>query len=142
MTDNKPGIKLESRLKADGGLLLTPLIDMIFLVMIFFVVSASLSLRPSIPVDTPEGESAQADTSSVIDVTLDASGSLYINDQEVSLDSYKQVLEQTMKQEGSRSIMIIGDKTISYNFLMQVLDISRLSGAEELSLEIKRRKNH
>jgi biopolymer transport protein ExbD len=71
-------MRLKRRLEDDGGLLLTPLIDMVFLVVIFFMLNTTLSINPAITVDLPEAYTSQAVIEEEIVVTLTGSGDIYI----------------------------------------------------------------
>ncbi len=73
-------------LKDDDGLLLTPLIDMIFLVVIFFMLNTTLSVNPAIRVDLPPAYTSQAVIEEQIVVTLSRQGEIYIGKTAVSLE--------------------------------------------------------
>ena len=81
-------MRLKRRLEEDSGLVLTPLIDMVFLVVIFFMLNTTLSINPAITVDLPEAYTSQAVIEEEIIVTMTGSGEIYIGKQSVSRDRF------------------------------------------------------
>lgn len=126
-------------LKDDDGLLLTPLIDMIFLVVIFFMLNATLSLNPAIRVDLPPAYTSQAVIEDQIVVTLSRSGELYIGRSQVSLERFTAELKQELSRLGLRKMILRADEATPYRLVVEIMDLARLSGLEAIALVTTRK---
>ena len=82
------GVKLPRKWR-DDGILLTPLIDMVFLTLIFFMVNATLSINPAIRVDLPRARTSLGALSEEIVVSVRTDGSLYIGERRVTPDGLR-----------------------------------------------------
>jgi biopolymer transport protein ExbD len=126
-------------LKDEDGLLLTPLIDMIFLVVIFFMLNATLSLNPAIRVDLPPAYTSQAVIEDQIVVTLSRSGELYIGRSQVSLERFTAELKQELSRLGLRKMILRADEATPYKLVVEIMDLARLSGLEAIALVTTRK---
>jgi biopolymer transport protein ExbD len=127
-------VRLKRRLEEDSGLVLTPLIDMVFLVVIFFMLNTTLSINPAITVDLPEAYTSQAVIEEEIIVTMTGSGEIYIGKQSVPLDRYAAELKKQMVRFQRTDIILQADALLPYRDVVEIMDLSRLSGVESLSL--------
>jgi biopolymer transport protein ExbD len=130
-------MRLKRRLEDDGGLVLTPLIDMVFLVVIFFMLNTTLSINPAITVDLPEAYTSQAVIEEEIVVTLTVSGDIYIGKQTVSRDRFAAELKREMVRLQRSDIILQADALLPYRDVVEIMDLSRLSGIESISLVTK-----
>jgi biopolymer transport protein ExbD len=127
-------MRLKRRLEEDGGLVLTPLIDMVFLVVIFFMLNTTLSINPAITVELPEAYTSQAVLEEEIIVTIAGSGEIYIGKQSVSTDRYAAELKREMVRLQSSDIILQADALLPYRDVVEIMDLSRLTGVESISL--------
>lgn len=127
-------MQLNRRLKEDEGLLLTPLIDMIFLVVIFFMLNTTLSMNPAIKVDLPTAYTSQATLEDEIVVTLNRSGLIYLGKGLVSLDRFPLELKKEMVRLHHKRMILRADEYLAYRNLVEIMDLARLSGVESISL--------
>jgi len=127
-------MRLKRRLEEDSGLVLTPLIDMVFLVVIFFMLNTTLSINPAITVDLPEAYTSQAVIEEEIIVTMTSPGEIYIGKQSVSLDRYAAELKKQMVRLQRTDIILQADALLPYRDVVEIMDLSRLSGVESISL--------
>ena len=117
------------------GLLLTPLIDVIFLVTLFFVINTSFRPELYIEVDLPESISAQGNEGGDIIITLLSTGVTRLNGRNVSMDSLTEAIMLAMEESGGSEVVIRGDKSVPYEFAVSVLDRVRLAGSNAVSLQ-------
>lgn len=134
-------MKLKRRLENNTGLILTPLIDVIFLVVIFFMINASLSINPAIKVTLPEAVSGQSSLEKEIIVTITASGGIYIEAEEVTLQNFSGVLQEKIKDRDKKVVYFQGDEMLPYKKLVEAMDLARLSGVEAISLLTTRKSS-
>jgi len=127
-------MKLPRRLDDEGGLVLTPLIDMVFLSLIFFMLNATLSLNPAIQVDLPEAYTAQALLEEEIVVTISLAGEIYVGKNPVAPERLSTELKKEMARLGSRKMILQADQNLPYRRLVEVMDLARLAGIEAVAL--------
>ncbi len=127
--------RIPSRLSEEPGLMLTPLIDMIFLVLIFFVINSSIQMEPGVEVDLPEASTGKNQEAGEIVVTITGEGVLYIGDREVSRRGFPEMLRRILEEEKpAKGLTIRGDRSMPYGLLMDVMDLSRSYGVYNISL--------
>ena len=114
--------------------MLTPLIDMIFLVVIFFMLNTTLSINPAISVDLPAAYTSQAVVEREVVVTLSSDSELYIGATPVTLDRFAAELKKEMVRLGTEKMILQADETVAYRDLIEVMDRARLTGVESIAL--------
>jgi biopolymer transport protein ExbD len=127
-------MRLPRRLDDEGGLVLTPLIDMVFLTLIFFMLNATLSLNPAIQVDLPEAYTSQAVLEEEIVVTIARSGDIFIGKRPVAHERLSTELKKEMSRLDSRRMILQADQNLPYRLLVEVMDLARLAGVEAVAL--------
>jgi biopolymer transport protein ExbD len=114
--------------------MLTPLIDMIFLVVIFFMLNTTLSINPAIKVDLPAAYTSQAVIEEEIVVTITSSDDIYIGRVEVPRDRFAAELKKEMVRLQKAEMILQADASLPYRSLIEVMDLARLTGIEAISL--------
>jgi biopolymer transport protein ExbD len=127
-------MRLPRRLEEEGGLVLTPLIDMVFLTLIFFMLNATLSLNPAIRVDLPEAYTAQAVLQEEIVVTVSREGTVYVGKNQVTPERLSTELKKEMARLNSRRLLLQADQNLPYRRLVEIMDLARLAGIETVAL--------
>lgn len=134
-----PARKLEwKRIKKGDSeappLLITPLIDIMFLLLIFFVMNTSFNRLAPIEVNLPESSSEVGEIDNDMTLTLEKGGTILIENQQMSLSDLS---EYILKNRGTNQvdhIIIAGDESISYDFLIKVMDEVNRSGINNITL--------
>ena len=117
-------MKLESTLKDRGGVLYTaPLMDVIMLLIIFFLFGSSFVLKSGIGVTLPKSGSVlpPAEDAHIVTLIPGRSGDFYFNDQRITLEELPEVLEEAIKR--SDDVILLSDETIDYGVVMEVSSI-------------------
>ncbi len=117
-------MKLESTLSDRAGLLYTaPLMDVILLLIIFFLFGSNLVLKSGIEVNLPRSGSAlpSAEDAHIITLVPGGSSEFYFNDRRIGLDQLDEVLKEALKR--SNQVILLGDEAVDYG---TVMEISRL----------------
>lgn len=127
--------------KQDPEVNLTPLIDVVFLLLIFFMVSTTFTKESEISVDLPE---ANADPVEVvvqpIDVTIDMKGRFYVNQQKVvnrQIDTLKKAIQLAMDGKSDLPLVISADANTPHQAVVTAMDAARQLGIVKLSLATK-----
>jgi biopolymer transport protein ExbD len=127
-------VKLLRRRRDEGGIIMTPLIDMVFLTLLFFMVNAVLSINPAIRVDLPRARSSLGAVGTDVVVTVQADGGVFIDERRVELASFGVQLRAALARAGVSSILLQADKSLSYERLVEVMDLAKLAGTSRISL--------
>jgi biopolymer transport protein ExbD len=113
-----------------------PLIDVAFLLLVFFVYSMlSMVIHRGINVDLPQARSAVMDKKDYISLTVTKEGNLYLDKMKVVLKELEALLIQRKEANPNLEVFISGDRKAYYEKLIEVLDIVRISGLSKVSLE-------
>jgi biopolymer transport protein ExbD len=135
-------MKLSRNSIAPPRIEMMPLIDIVFLLLVFFIYAMlSLAVHHGQPVDLPQSSSAVLETQEAIVITIQAAGqgiNLFVDEEPVSLELLSERLrsKKTEKQDDQDpEVQICADKTVSYQELFQVLDRIKQSGLTRISLQ-------
>ena len=114
---------------------MAPLIDIVFLLLIFFMLNTTFS-NPAVPMLLPRGSSDQGEVheSEVLVVSFDAAGKIYINRDEVAFENYREKLAAAMDEMGLKSVHFKGDKSLDYERFAEIFDASRAAGAIQFNM--------
>jgi biopolymer transport protein ExbD len=127
-------VKLRRRRRDEGGIMMTPLIDMVFLTLLFFMVNAVLSINPAIRVDLPRARSSLGAVGGDVVVSVDADGIVFIDDRRVSDEVFAVQLRAALARAGTSSILLQADRRLPYERLVEVMDQAKLAGTGRISL--------
>lgn len=131
----RPGIHITgSDLGGSAALPLTALIDVIFLVVIFFMINAVFAVTAAIPVELPVESGEATSSERGIVVTVDAAGMVYVDEELVHLEQLVDVLSELRSRDPEVTIFVSGDAGLPYQRLVDVLGAVRDAGIRSLSL--------
>lgn len=114
---------------------MTPLVDMVFLLIIFFMLSTTFIVTPGIRMDLPRGSSdAIVSEKKEIVISIDKEGSVYFNKERVDDSALAAMLRATCGTNRDTAVMIRGDKEAGFGKIVQVLDMVRNSGLHRIAI--------
>jgi biopolymer transport protein ExbD len=121
---------------------MTPLIDVVFLLLIFFMVSTTFDKQTAIKVDLPEASNRAEENKQPqhIAISIDAKGHFYLNDQELvthDLATLKRALEKAAADNKVIPIVVTSDKQAPFQAVMTVMDAADQLGLTRLSFLAK-----
>ena len=108
------------------------LTDIVFLLLIFFLLSSSFVLQPGIKVQLPKSESAEEETQRQIVITLTEKGAIFLNDQAVTTETLGGKLSKLLQNDRDKVVVIKADQTVSLQNAVEVMDIAKGVGATRL----------
>lgn len=114
----RPSIRME----------LSPLIDCIFQLLIFFMLSSTF-LTPAIQLTLPSATAGTSQNELEIIITLSESGDVYLNKTPTSLIALESELKRLLAKSKKKSVTIRGDENMPYSAFLDALDITKRSGA-------------
>ena len=115
--------------KADERPDLTPMIDVVFQLLIFFMVTAVFAITPGLDIKLPEAEEAQAPDKENLFIVVDQDGNMKLNHKTVTFANLKEELEYKRGILDNTTLIIIqGDERATHGQIVQIMDISRQVG--------------
>lgn len=110
---------------------MTPMIDIVFQLILFFLVSTTFATLPGIKLNLPQSHTAEAVSQKGITITADSNGTLFFNDKEVSMSSLGDELlifdTGTMKKE-EFPVSLEADSDVTNGTIVKIFDVIRESG--------------
>lgn len=113
---------------------LTPLIDMVFILLIFFLVTASFTKESGIDVDRPSAQTASREEHASMIIGVNKKGEIFIENQLVQLTSVRALVENQKAQNPEGTFIIMADKGALTGTTVDVLDQVRLAGVSKVSI--------
>jgi biopolymer transport protein ExbD len=127
-------VKLQGIRKARIEML--PLIDMVFLVLVFFIYGMlSMAVHRGLPVMLPVSASAPIERDLVLSVTVRSDGKLFLDGEEFPLEQLSSILARRSEESKETGVLIFADRDLAYQKLFQVLDEVRKAGLSHVSLQ-------
>jgi len=115
-----------------------PLIDVVFLLLIFIYAMLSMAVHRSLPVSLPVSSTAEIHTELNLSISVNRSGEIFFDNTQVSLEDLQAILQdKVQKAVDGKSVQVdlFADKALSYQKLYRVLDIVRTAGISNVSLQ-------
>lgn len=121
---------------------IAPLVDMVFLLLIFFLLTSSFILNQGIKVNLPEAKSSQMQDRKEITVGITKDGKIFLDGEEISLEDLSRRLAGMIKKDPGKAVIIRADKEIILEKAIRVLDTVKLAGATNIvvATEMEMRK--
>ena len=111
---------------------LTNLIDVIFAILITFIITAPM-MTQGVQVDLPKAEAKSVETDKrMIQVSISKENLIYIDEQEVSKGAFRSELKSRLNGDFDTPIFISGDKSVPYGFFIRVVTEIQKTGAVKL----------
>lgn len=112
----------------------SPLIDMVFILLIFFMVTTTFVKDMKLDLNRPSAASASPASTKVIRVYIDNNKEIYIDNQPVKLWAIQSKLRDLLRTSTEKSVLVVSDDTIPVNVLIDVVDEIRMSGAKDVAV--------
>ncbi len=113
---------------------LTPLIDVVFILLIFFILSANFQKESTIQVDRPSASSSVQSEATTLTVSIDNAQTIWFNGKAVSLSELQFQLKEKLTQETHSNAIINADQHLDTGTLISVIDAVRLSGISNVAI--------
>ena len=118
---------------------ITSLVDVLFLLLIFFIVSSTFMEQPGMKLDLPESENSggvKMDEKEYV-VYISRNGDVFLNEEQVEIDSLGVRLKKALPQMKDKGLIVKGDEKIEYGLAVRIMDIAKQSGVEKLVIATK-----
>ena len=115
------------------GLDMAPLIDCVFQLLIFFMLTSSFT-NPALRLTLPTATTRPAEKAEPLVISIDHQGQLFVNFEPVAIEQLRAVLQQRLAGMPRKRVRFRGDQDLAYKTLVRVMDIARQAGAQEFNL--------
>ncbi len=119
---------------AEGAVDLTPMIDMTFILLIFFMVSTTFVKDMKLDIDRPGARTQQVASTKAIRVYIDKTGETYLEGEPVRVWAIQGRVRDLLRGMTSKSVLVVTDELVPSGRLVEVVDQARLAGAEDVGV--------
>ena len=113
---------------------IAPLVDMVFLLLIFFLVTTTFSKETGVSVNKPQAQTATPLTRDNIMIAVTEKGTIHIHNREVDLRGLNPIIRRIIQNRPESSVVIIADENARTGLVVEVMDECKLAGAKKISL--------
>ena len=119
----------KTKIKKAEELDLTPMIDVVFQLLIFFMVTAVFAITPGLDIKLPEAETAQAPDKENLFIVVDQDGNMKLNHKSVTFANLKdELVSKRAILDNTTAIIIQGDERATHGQIVNIMDIAREVG--------------
>ena len=131
-------MRRKNRIKnEENSLDLTPMMDIVFIMLIFFIVTASFVKETGVDINRPNAETAERDERGNILVAITATNEIWIDKRRVDLKAVRANIERLKIEYPEGSVIIQADKESRSGLLVEAMDQIRLAGVQNISIAAK-----
>ncbi|MCU7935826.1 MAG: biopolymer transporter ExbD [Candidatus Thiodiazotropha sp. (ex Dulcina madagascariensis)] len=114
---------------------LTPLIDIVFLLLVFFMLTAHFIEDQAIDIQLPEAQSSNpSDEDDTVEIVMTPNGDLLVDGHASSLENLEETLRGALHAPNKRFVRLKGDQAAKFGLGIKVIDAARNAGAESLDI--------
>jgi len=125
-------MEFEGRKRIRMHLDIAPLIDIVFLLLIFFMLTANFIMQPGIKITLPQAVTAKPQEEENIIVFITEGNEIYLNDRQISIDELKDALQEKLEAAQKKSVVLKADEKINLGLAVKVMDIAKQAKADGL----------
>ena len=118
----------------EGDINITPMLDIVFIMLIFFIVTTSFVKETGINPRRPVAETTAAKPRGNILIGVDTNGFIWMNKQRIELNQVRQLVEDAVNENPESSAIIIADESSATGVVIEVMDQVRLGGVIEIAV--------
>lgn len=130
-------LEFERRKRADTNLDIAPLIDIVFLLLIFFILSFHFVSHKGFKVKLPKAVHAQTQENEKVTIFINKDGDILLNDKKVQAESLMVAIKAGFNGEKLKTVVIKADEDVNLGLVVKVMDIAREANADSLVISTK-----
>jgi biopolymer transport protein ExbD len=120
---------------------LTPMVDVVFLLLIFFMISTTFVESPGISIKLPEASSQSIEREpKEFKIYLSREGDIYYLDRKISISDYKKLLAEHQSNADNTTILLLADQESRHGKVVTLMDLARDAGFVKLAIATEQRK--
>jgi biopolymer transport protein ExbD len=131
-------MRLPRRVIKKARIEIIPMIDTIFFLLVFFMISTlSMARYSGLPVNLPKAATGQQPPSESAAVTIASDGKVSIDRQEVARDQIRETLRQRLAKNPELLVLINADERIEHGVVVEIMDAARQAGVAKMAIAVK-----
>lgn len=128
-------MRFKTRLKIEEGRLdLTPLIDVVFLLLIFFMLSSSFIFQPGIKVKLPESHVSETKKEKSFEVIVTQENLVFFNGERISIEGLKRKIKIISRNAPEAVLIIKADGNVRHKNVVRIMSIAKMNGIKRLGI--------
>lgn len=127
-------MRTRARSEEKNDIDISPLIDMVFILLIFFMVTTTFEKDQKIELERPSAQSATMASGKSVKVHIDRSGDIYIDGEVVRTWMLQSHVRDALRYATSADVLVVTDQDVSAKLLIEVIDQCRLAGAKDVGV--------
>lgn len=131
-------MRLRRRVIKKARIEIIPMIDTIFFLLVFFMISTlSMARYGGLPVNLPKAATGQQTPSESSAVTIKPDGSVAIDKQDVPRNQVGEILKSRLAKNSDLLVLINADEKVAHGIVVEIMDAARQAGAAKMAIAIK-----
>lgn len=127
-------MRFRERTDHEQGVDISPLIDMVFILLIFFMVSTTFVKDMKLDLNRPSASTASAASTKAIRIYIDNAGDVYLDGQPVRVWVIQSRVRDLLASSASGSVLVVTDDQVPAGRLVEVVDQARRAGAQDVGV--------
>lgn len=124
--------RFKNRIQADISM--TPMIDIVFQLLAFFMITSTFIQTSSLNIDLPKAKASDSSVQQNNTIIIQKNGTLIWKEKPISAEELPKILNEFKSTQADAALIIQGDEDIPYGLLVSVMDAAKLAGIDRLSL--------
>lgn len=129
----KPGLEQRLQEQQHASIDLSPLIDVVFILLIFFIVTTVFIKETGIDVDKPQAVSTQELERNAVLIAISANGEVVYDNTRIGVAGVRNTVAQLLREK-EKPVVIQADKVVPTELLVKVIDQAKLAGAKTVNI--------
>jgi biopolymer transport protein ExbD len=121
----------------DAAIDMTPMLDIVFIMLIFFIVTTVFVKEAGITVNKPDASQAIMPKNANIFIAITEDGDVWMDKREIDVDSVRANLERLMAEQPSDVIIVQADENAEHGVVVEVMDQIKAAGIDRISIAAK-----
>ncbi|MFC2171965.1 ExbD/TolR family protein [Acidobacteriota bacterium] len=111
---------------------ISALIDVVFLLLLFYIVTTTFVERPGMKLDLPDANSAPVSRTEDVEVTITKTGEIFLGKEHVTTEKLTEALKGALADTESNTVVVSADRKVEHGIVVSVMDAARGAGAKGL----------
>lgn len=112
----------------------TPMADIVFLLLIFFMLSSTFVIEPGIKIRLPKAKTSMIQPEEKVILSITKDNKIYINDRRVRAKTLVDEIRKSLAGKKDKLLILKADSRVLHGMVVEVLDKAKLAGAEKLAI--------
>ena len=130
-------MQLQTRPRRKVVINITSLIDVIFMLLLFFMITSTFLEQPGIKLELPAAKASTAGEPREYVLTVDKKGELFLNRRALAMDELEAEIRKVLPQMKDAALVLKADQEISHGLVVRVMDLARRGGVKKLIIGTK-----